>query len=54
MMRHLFEMFVTSDEDWMNSSLVVNSRNKASRRRRGTYVWKLMKDLIAQPVSSVE
>ena len=52
-MRHLFEMFVTSHEDWMQSSLVLNSRNKAARRRRGTYVWKMMKDLIAAPLSNI-
>ena len=50
-MRHLFEIFVTSNEDWMQSSLVINSRNRQARKRRGTYVWKLMKDLIEKPLS---
>ena len=51
-MRHLFEMFVTSDEDWMQSSLVLNSRTRAARRRRGTYVWRTMQELIEKPLST--
>ena len=38
-MRHMHEMFISSGEDWMTSSLVMNARRRNGRKKQGTYIW---------------
>ena len=48
MMGQLYEEYLSSNEDWMSSSLVVNADRKLSSRRRGKYRMVMMKDLCSQ------
>ena len=47
-MRHLFEVFLTSGENWMRSNIVMNARSKSRRQRSGRYVWKKYETLCAE------
>ena len=47
-MGQLYEEYLSSNEDWMSSSLVVNADRKLSSRRRGKYRMVMMKDLRTQ------
>ncbi|OLQ04185.1 hypothetical protein AK812_SmicGene12728 [Symbiodinium microadriaticum] len=42
--RHLFEVFVSSNENWLQSSIVLNSRKKLAKRRRGKFIWITVED----------
>ena len=44
-MAKLYEQWISSNEDWMLSSLVVNNAKSSSTRRRGRYVMKTFKQL---------
>ncbi|CAJ1459280.1 unnamed protein product, partial [Effrenium voratum] len=46
-MRHLFEMYISSGENWLRSSLVLNCRSSSKNTRFGKYVWKTYADLVA-------
>ncbi|CAE7195431.1 TEX13C [Symbiodinium sp. CCMP2592] len=38
-LRHLFEVFVSAGENWLESSIVLNARRKNANRRRGKFIW---------------
>ena len=38
-MRHMFEMYITAGENWMESSNMVNIRNSSRGQKKGRYVW---------------
>ncbi|CAK9001180.1 unnamed protein product, partial [Durusdinium trenchii] len=48
MMGQLYEEYLTSGENWMSSSLVVNASRKLSSKRRGKYRMCMYKDLKVQ------
>ena len=41
----LYEDFLSAGEDWLQSSLVINSSRKVSSKRRGKYRMSMYKDL---------
>ncbi|CAE7025856.1 unnamed protein product [Symbiodinium sp. KB8] len=47
-LRHLFEVWTSAKEEWMESSIVVNARSKTAKRRRGKFVWKKYCDLLSE------
>ena len=47
-LRHLFEIFISAGENWMESSIVINARSKTAKRRRGKFVWKKYCDLVTE------
>ncbi|CAE6966858.1 unnamed protein product, partial [Symbiodinium sp. CCMP2592] len=49
-LRHLFEVFVSAGEDWLQSSIVINSRSKTAKRRRGKFVWKRQGEGVAAAI----
>ena len=53
MMGQLYEEYLSSNEDWMASSLVVNAERKLSSRRRGKFRMVMMKDLRTQYGSAI-
>ena len=44
-LRHLFEVFVSAGENWLESSIVLNARRKNASRRRGKFIWITFEDL---------
>ena len=44
-MRSMYEMFLTSSEDWMQSSIMVNIRNRQKGKKTGKFVWKKFETL---------
>ena len=53
-MTKLYEQWLSSGEDWMKSSLVVNTTKSMSSRRRGRYVmktYKALKDLYGAAIA---
>ena len=44
-MRHLFEQFLSSDGNWMNSAIMLNVRSKKKGTRHGCYVWLKFEDV---------
>ena len=52
-MRHLFEVFVSSNENWLQSSIVLNSRKKLAKRRRGKFIWITVEDLIKKQLACI-
>ena len=47
-MRHIFEIFMTCQGDWMRSSLVYSYRQSSVSKRVGAFVWVTLKDLKAE------
>ncbi|CAE7323279.1 unnamed protein product [Symbiodinium sp. CCMP2592] len=39
-MRHMYEMWISSGCDWLQSSIVLNAKKRNNTRRTGRYVWK--------------
>ena len=39
-MRHFYEMYVSANENWLQSSVMVNIRNSSKGKKTGKYVWK--------------
>ena len=39
-MRHLYEQFITSGENWLESAIMLNVRSKKKGVRHGCHVWK--------------
>ena len=39
-MRFMFEQFLTADENWQQSAIMMNVRQKKKGSRHGKYVWK--------------
>ena len=46
-MKHYYEVVLSSSEDWMQSSIMLNLSHKKRGKRSGKYVWKRLCDLIA-------
>ncbi|CAE7197038.1 unnamed protein product [Symbiodinium sp. KB8] len=49
-LRHLFraKVWTSSNEEWMESSIVINARSKTAKRRRGKFVWKKYCDIVTE------
>lgn len=47
-MRHLYEMWLSADGDWGQSSLMVNLKNKKGTSKKGVHVWKKFCTLVAE------
>ena len=47
-MRHFFEMYLTSNGNWEESSVMYNARRRSGKKRCGKYVWKRLMDLKQQ------
>ena len=47
-MKHYYEVFISSQEDWMSSSIMVNVLHKKNKKRKGKNVWRKFEDLVKQ------
>ena len=47
-MKHFYEVFISSQEDWMNSSIMINVSHKKKGKRKGKHVWKKFEELVQQ------
>ena len=52
-MRQMFEIFVQSNENWMESSVVQLARSAKRRKRAGKYVWVRYLDLEKEYTGSI-
>ena len=52
-MRMMYEMFITSNEDWMQSSIMMNVKSKTKGKRRGKHVWKKYIELVEEPLTGI-
>ena len=50
-MKHYYEIFLSANEDWMQSSVMLNLRHAKKGKRSGKYVWKRYVDLVAQSLN---
>ena len=56
-MRHFYEMFLSANEDWQQSSVVYNARRRSGKKKCGKFIWKMMKTLKEEylgPIQSLE
>ena len=44
-MRNFYEMFLSANEDWEQSSIMYNARRRAGKKKCGKFVWKMLKTL---------
>ena len=47
-MKHFYEMFLTANENWAQSSVMLNLRTANKKKKMGKYVWKRYIDLVAE------
>ena len=52
-MKHFYEMFLTSGENWGKSSAMINLRSNNKKKKLGKYVWKRFIDLVAEQLGSI-
>ncbi|CAE7815167.1 unnamed protein product [Symbiodinium sp. CCMP2456] len=48
-MRHMYEMWISSGCDWMRSSIMLNAKKRNNTRRTGRHVWKRFDLLKTEP-----
>ena len=52
-MRHMYEMWISCDCDWMQSSIVLNAKKSNRTKRTGKHVWKRFDALKSElPISN--
>ena len=47
-MRHFYEVFLASGEDWSKSTVVMNARQRSGKKKFGRYVWKKFETLVQE------
>ena len=47
-MKHFYEMFLSANEKWAESSIMINMRKRKGKKKVGKYVWKKLETLKEQ------
>ena len=50
-MRFLFEQFLTANENWQQSAIMMNVRQKKKGSRHGKHVWKRFEQVVAEQLA---
>ena len=50
-MRFMFEQFLTADENWQQSAIMMNVRQKKKGSRHGKYVWKRYDHVVTEQLA---